>query len=106
MKKILSAAALAAILLLQANVLPPKSSHLQASGLMSPQEQRRLTYEWYDDPWFYSFTGSLRTINDELARLRNLYPGYTFSGTPGAGLSGFEWGYYPDYVTAVIYSNY
>lgn len=78
---------------------------IAASFSSQLEAQRRVTYEWYNDPWYGSFTGSITSINGELTRLRNIYAGYTFSAVAGPGLYAFEWGYNPTF-QAVIYSNY
>lgn len=103
MKKGLLVAAMAAILLVQGNALP--TQNLSAAPAVEAA-QRRLTYNWYNDPDFLSYTGEYSTINQELTRLRNLYSGYTFSAVAGSGLYAFEWGSLPGYVTAVIYSDF
>ncbi len=94
MKKGFLVAAMAAILLVQGNALPTQNLSA-APGVDAAQ--RRLTYNWYSDPGFLSYTGEYSTINEELTRLRNLYSGYIFSASPGSGLYAFEWGYLPGY---------
>lgn len=107
MKKMLQLAAMAAISLVLGNASPARDQQEKAGvAAIHAAEQRRITYTWYYDPGFYSFTGSISTINAELTRLRSLYSGYTFSASPGTGLYEFEYGHHPNYVTAVIYSNY
>lgn len=106
MKKMLSLAAITAMLFFHGHAGPMQAQQATAVSIAQQLEaQRRVNYEWYNDPWYTSFTGSVKTINDELTRLRNLYSGYTFSATPGGGLYAFEWGYHPVY-GSVIYSNY
>ncbi|MDF2192621.1 hypothetical protein [Paraflavitalea sp. CAU 1676] len=118
MKKGFLVAALAATLFLQANSLPAPhhSSPPAASAPTATQnssfvaapasQQMRVTYSWYNDPSFISWTGEISTVTAELNRLRNLYSGYTFSASGGPGLIGFEWGYSSGFPTAVIYSDY
>lgn len=104
MKRLFFAAGIAANILAQQNVMPtpPPTSDVT----MAPNLDRRTTYTWFNDPDFVSPNGEISTVNAELTRLRSAYSGYTFSATSGTGLSPFEWGYNPNYTTAVIYSNY
>lgn len=104
MKKGFFAAAIAAIVLLQGAALPTRSTVLSAAK--APADKALLTYSWYNDPSFLSWTGEVSTVNSELTRLRSLYSGYVFSADPAPGLNGFEWGYNSSTPTAVIYSNY
>ena len=110
MKKAIFAATIAACLLVQGNALPtpvpiPNAPITPVVPFIT-FEDRRTDYSWYNDPNFVSFTGEVSTINSELTRLRSLYSGYTFSGSPGSGLTAFEWGYNSSSPTAIIYSNY
>ncbi|WP_276485733.1 hypothetical protein [Paraflavitalea pollutisoli] len=104
MKKAIFAVLVAACLLVQVNALPTTPPGPDAT--IAPFIDRRVTYSWYNDPDWVSFTGEVSTVNDELTRLRSAYSGYTFSGSSGAGLTAFEWGYHASQATAIIYSNY
>ena len=118
MKKGFFVAALAAILFLQGNSLPslrhsspvaataPTATHNSSFVAAPASQQMRVTYSWYADPSFISWTGYVNTVTAELNRLRSLYAGYTFSASSGPGLIGFEWGYSSGFPTAVIYSDY
>lgn len=104
MKKAIIAAVVAASFFVQGNALPTPPPTPDAT--IAPFVDRRVTYSWYNDPNFVSFTGEVSTVNTELTRLRSAYSGYTFSGSPGSGLTAFEWGYNASSSTAIIYSNY
>lgn len=79
---------------------------IEAGDMTAERKQQVLVdYTWYYD-WDYTFpVGSVRSVADELTRLRALHPGYAFSATPGGGLIEYEFGYFSPLVTAVIYSN-
>ncbi len=62
-------------------------------------------YTWYYDPDGYDPTGSTNTVNAEMARLRTVHPGYTFSATPAWGLHEYEYGYFFFFPLAIIYSD-
>jgi hypothetical protein len=64
-----------------------------------------LLYLWFLDIDLLDPVGSFSDINTELARLRTLFPGYTFSATPTPGLRAFEFGFYPLLTIAIIYSD-
>lgn len=79
---------------------------IAAGDITSEQKQQALVnYTWYYD-WDYTIpVGSVRSVADELARLRVAHPTYNFSASPGGGLIEYEWGYFSPLVTTVIYSN-
>lgn len=104
MKKAIFAAVLAASFFVQGNALTTPTPGPDAT--IAPFVDRRITYAWYNDPDWVSFTGEVSTVNAELTRLRSVYSGYTFSGSSGAGLTAFEWGYNAGSSAVIIYSNY
>jgi hypothetical protein len=62
-------------------------------------------YTWfYDYDGFYP-TGTVNTVNAEMARLRSIYPSYVFSATPAWGLHEYEYGFFLFFPMAIIYSN-
>ncbi|WP_127124750.1 hypothetical protein [Pseudoflavitalea rhizosphaerae] len=80
---------------------------IEAGDIAFEQKQQALVnYTWYYD-WDYTIpVGSVRSLADELARLRLAHPGYNFSSTGGGGgMLEYEWGYFNPLVTTVIYSN-
>ncbi|MBO9565860.1 MAG: hypothetical protein J7621_23990 [Niastella sp.] len=62
-------------------------------------------YSWYYDYDRYNPVGTTNTVNGEMARLRNIYPGNTFSATPAWGLHEYEYGFFLYFPLAVIYSD-
>ena len=64
-----------------------------------------MQYDWYLDPDLLYYTGSSRTINQEIERLRRMWPMYTFSANGDIGLYEFEFGYFPNQPPRPIYSN-
>lgn len=64
-----------------------------------------MTYNWYLDPDMSFYTGSSLTINQEIERLRRMWPAYTFSADGDIGLVEIEWGYFPNQPLRPIYSN-
>lgn len=62
-------------------------------------------YVWYTDPDFIDPTGSQGTIGQELERLRDENPYYVFTATPSMGLHEYEWGYIPNEMPPIIYSD-
>ena len=79
---------------------------IEAGDIAFEQKQQALVnYTWYYD-WDYTIpVGSVRSVADELARLRALHPTKSFSASAGGGLLEYEWGYFNPLITAVIYSN-
>lgn len=62
-------------------------------------------YTWFTDPDLTNPTGSEGTVGEELERLRDEFPAYVFTAVPSMGLHTYEWGYYPNQMYALIYSN-
>ena len=62
-------------------------------------------YLWFTDIDLTNPTGSFCDIWYEIARLRNSYPGYSFSHLGYAGLNEFEFGFSAPLYFAVIYSD-
>lgn len=62
-------------------------------------------YTWYRDTDMTDPTGTICDISVEVNRLRNLFGGFRFTTTPSMGLHSFEYGYYPNYPFAIIYSD-
>lgn len=62
-------------------------------------------YLWFTDADLTNPTGTYCDIWYEMERLRNSFPGYSFSHMPYAGLNDFEYGFSNPYYFATIYSN-
>lgn len=110
MKKMLSAAFTGSLLLLlQANTTSSRAKPAAATAINTNNNrttgQAWLTYYWYADDDFTTYTGYSSSIEMEVNRLRASHPSYNFSSTPAIGMDEFEYGMHPFYVTAVIYSN-
>jgi hypothetical protein len=65
----------------------------------------RYNYIWFTDPDFNDPTGSEGTIGQELERLRDDNPYNVFTATPSMGLHEYEWGYIPNEMPPIIYSD-
>lgn len=63
------------------------------------------SYWWYNDIDLTDFTGSVTDIWNEMARLRNCFPGMSFSNYNYGGLTEFEYGYSAPLYFATIYSD-
>ena len=94
------------VLMLQADVLPAKPEPAFLPKHFSQAQHALVDYTWYTDPDLTDPTGTISNITTELNRLRNLYSGFTFSSSPGAGLAPFEYGYCQFNPIAIIYSNF
>lgn len=108
MKKTILSAVLAVSMLLMQGHTPASFQSPVAKEQPAGQgaaQQSLFLYFWFADPDYNDFTGSIATISGELYRLRNLYPLYVFSSSPGIGLLQFEFGYHPILNDVVIYSN-
>jgi hypothetical protein len=64
-----------------------------------------LDYLWYTDIDMTDPAGSYATIWDEMARLRRVYPNYSFSHYNYGGLLQFEFGFSPPLYYATIFSD-
>jgi len=62
-------------------------------------------YIWYTDIDLSNPAGSYCTVWDEITRLRNSFPGYSFSHIGYAGLNDFEYGFSAPYYFVTIYSD-
>jgi hypothetical protein len=62
-------------------------------------------YLWYMDIDLTDPTGSYCDIWYEMQRLRNAYPGYSFSHFNYGGLHPFEWGFASPLYFATIFSD-
>jgi hypothetical protein len=62
-------------------------------------------YLWYTDSEYTNPTGSYCDIWQEINRLHNSFPGYSFSHTHYTGLHEFEFGYASPWYYATIYSD-
>lgn len=76
-----------------------------ASVTVQQQSTRTIEYYWYADEDLTDAVGTHNTMDQELARLRGVFPHHVFSETHYMGLNQFEWGYNPNFMTVVIYSN-
>jgi hypothetical protein len=102
MKKILYVALFCATAL----QLSGRSYYSQSAEQAPASPHFVMTYNWYYDPDLTGYTGSSLTINQEIERLRRLYPEFTFSADAAAGLIEVEYGYFPNQPLRPIYSNY
>jgi hypothetical protein len=94
------------VLLLQGNTLPTKVQPSFSAAQVTADKPALLTYTWFEDEEMTIPTGTISEINVEVERLQDLYTGYVFTSSPGMGLYNFEYGYYPGYETAIIFSNF
>ncbi|WP_207514004.1 hypothetical protein [Longitalea luteola] len=62
-------------------------------------------YLWFTDADLTNPTGTYCDVWYEMERLRNSFPGYSFSHVHYAGLKAFEYGYSAPYYYATIFSN-
>ena len=62
-------------------------------------------YLWFTDIDLTNPTGSYCDIWYEMNRLRNIFPAYSFSHIPYAGLNEFEFGFSAPLYFATIYSD-
>lgn len=105
-RSILLAAVAIIAMALQAGTSPAARNGNKTAPSKVTSAKVLLSYTWYLDESLTDPTGTVSAVNTEITRLRNLYPSYIFSASPGFGLSQFEFGYHPVLTDAVIYSNY
>jgi hypothetical protein len=107
MQKSMLFAAMAIIaMVLQAGTSPATQNGNKIASSKITSAKVLLSYTWFlDENMTDCPTGTVSAVNTEISRLRNLYPGYIFSASPGFGLSQFEFGYHAIFIDAVIYSN-
>lgn len=84
------------------------NTNTKANAFVQPFDQSYAmvtTYLWFTDIDLTNPTGSYCDIWYEMNRLRNLFPGFSFSHSHYAGLTEFEFGYAAPWYFATIYSD-